>query len=163
MSMMTGMQVKAYINSDGALVLTDRELTDADKAGMTELSMSQDITVRMPLDNAVVADVTILVGQLDVTLPMDQVRFIVGDHEVDHFGDESGSIAAVSRKFALIERKTLVEIDLVYLAGGFSIWAFDLDLYVETSRPQNRRIDQIFPIRGPDDDDVLERLDPVEF
>ncbi len=46
---------------------------------------------------------------------------------------------------------------------GLSVRTIDPDLDVESSGPQHRRIDQILPVAGADDNDVLQTLDPVDL
>ena len=47
--------------------------------------------------------------------------------------------------------------------GRLGVRPLDLDLDVEPSRPQDRRVDHVLAVGGADDDDVLQALDPVDL
>ena len=50
-----------------------------------------------------------------------------------------------------------------HVLGLIRVGSLDLDLHVEPSGPQDRRVDQVLAVGGADDDHVLQGLDPVEL
>lgn len=49
------------------------------------------------------------------------------------------------------------------VTGRFGVRSLDLDLHVEATGSQDGRVDHVLSIGGPDDDDVLQPLDPVDL
>ena len=61
------------------------------------------------------------------------------------------------------QRQLFLEVDFVNVAGGRLVGTAHADFAVDAAGPQNRRVDQIRPIGGDDDHDVLKRFQPVHF
>ena len=76
--MKTGRNINLYFDADGYLVITDEVRDD-----LTPFSNSQGFKLNAPLDDVVTADVTMIVGNVDLKIPPDQVRLIVGDQDID--------------------------------------------------------------------------------
>mgnify|MGYP001177787587 CR=1 FL=1 len=78
MSAMIGLDINLYLDVEGRLVITDKPAP-----GLTPLAQSRGFRLNAPLDDVVTADVEIIVGGVDLALPLEQARFIVADEEVD--------------------------------------------------------------------------------
>jgi len=78
MSAMIGLDVGLYLDGDGRLVITDKP-----SLGLRPLSQSRGFRLNAPLDDVVTADVEIIVGGVDVAVPLEQARFIIADEEAD--------------------------------------------------------------------------------
>lgn len=78
MSAMIGLDIGLYLDGDGRLIVTDKPAP-----GLKPLSQSRGFRLHAPLDDVVTADVEIIVGGVDVALPLEQARFIVADEEAD--------------------------------------------------------------------------------
>src|SRR5881397_1555197 len=79
-----------------------------------------------------------------------------GDHDLDRR-------AHLSPLLRLGDRDVRGEVLLEDVGGGAAVGPLDLDLHVEPARAKDRRVDEILPVRGSDDDDVLEALDAVDL
>ena len=62
-----------------------------------------------------------------------------------------------------VEGQVDVQVALENLGGRFFVGPLDLDLHVEASRSQDRRVDQVLAVGRADDDDVAQRLHAVDF
>ena len=62
-----------------------------------------------------------------------------------------------------VNRKPRHEVLAQDLPGRLGIRALDLDFHVQTTGAQDRRIDHVFAVRCPDDDDVLQALHAVNL
>src|ERR1039457_2829776 len=71
-------------------------------------------------------------------------------------GTVLGEVVGVQRQFS----QHVLREDV---PGRLSIRPLDLDLDVEPSGPQDRRIDHVLAVRGTDDDHVLQALDAVDL
>lgn len=76
--MLFGNDLKVYLNAEGGLVLTTTP-----REGLTKLDWSSDVTLRAPIDGVIVADVTILVSEIDVELLPANARFCVNGNDID--------------------------------------------------------------------------------
>src|SRR6266550_504724 len=105
--------------------------------------------------------VTVLVRDLQ-----EAVLVVTGVHAVhcriDHHLDRLRSPARL-RGFVLGDRQVLSEVAAEDLARRSLVGTLDLDLHVEATGPEDRRVDQILAVRSPDHDDVLETLDAVDL
>ena len=72
------MDIGLYLDGDGRLVITDKPAPD-----MLPLKQSRGFRLNAPLDDCVTADVEIIVGGVDLEVPLEQARFVVADSEVD--------------------------------------------------------------------------------
>ena len=81
------------------------------------------------------------------------------DHRLDAQRPVTAELCQVVGMHRQIHRQVLTE-DVL---GGFGVRALDLDLHVETSRPQDRRVNHVLAVRCTDDDDVLQALDAVDL
>jgi hypothetical protein len=75
---MIGLDIGLYLGADGRLVITDKPAP-----GLRPLAQSRGFRLNAPLDDVVTADVEIIVGGVDVAVPLKQARFIVADEEAD--------------------------------------------------------------------------------
>lgn len=78
MSAMIGLDINLYLDAEGRLVITDKPAP-----GLKPLVQSRGFRLYAPLDDVVTADVEIIVGGVDVAVPLEQARFIVADEEAD--------------------------------------------------------------------------------
>lgn len=88
MNAMIGLDVGLYLDGDGRLVITDKPAP-----GLKPLSQSRGFRLNAPLDDVVTADVEIIVGGVDLALPLEQARVIVADEEAD-----AETVLAVKRR-----------------------------------------------------------------
>src|SRR5438876_6730854 len=79
-----------------------------------------------------------------------------GDHDLDRR-------AHLSPLLRLGDRDVRGEVLLEDVGGGAAVGPLDLDLHDEPARAKDRRVDEIMPVRGSDDEDVLETLDDVDL
>ena len=49
------------------------------------------------------------------------------------------------------------------LPRGFRVRPLDLDLHVQPTWPQDRRVDHVLSVRGSDDDHIVQALDTVDL
>src|SRR5207247_9958319 len=63
----------------------------------------------------------------------------------------------------LRQRQFFLEVDFVDVAGGRLVGTAHADFAVNAAGPEYRRVDQVRPIGGDDDHDVLEGFQPVHF
>src|SRR6266699_2815077 len=80
------------------------------------------------------------------------------DHHVDRLRPP-----ACLRGLVLGDRQVLTEVAAEDLARRVLVGTLDLDLHVEATGPEDRRVDEVLAVRSPDDDDVLETLDAVDL
>lgn len=73
-----GLDLHLYLDKDGYLVITNTERDD-----LTPLDKTQDFTIDAPLNGTVRADVRFIISEIDLSLPLDQVRMIAADEELD--------------------------------------------------------------------------------
>ncbi len=62
-----------------------------------------------------------------------------------------------------MERQRLDEVLAEDVACALGVGPLDLDLGVESARPQDGGIDHVLAVGGSDDDDVVESLDAVDL
>ncbi len=78
MSALIGLDVGLYLDGDGRLIITDKPAP-----GLQPLSQSRGFRLHAQLDGVVTADVEIIVGGMDVSIPLEQARFVIADEEAD--------------------------------------------------------------------------------
>jgi len=78
MSEKVGHDIGLYLDAEGRLVITDKPVP-----GLLPLRQSKGFRLNAPLDDVVTADVEIIVGGVDLEVPLGQARFVVADQEVD--------------------------------------------------------------------------------
>lgn len=64
-----GQQINLYLDSDGALIITQ-----AKRAGLRPLDASRGFRLNAPLEGVVTAEVEMIVSDVEVTLPADQLK-----------------------------------------------------------------------------------------
>ena len=106
--------------------------------------------------------VAVGVGHLEETVVVD-----LGVHPVDdlldHGLDAQHPIPAELRKVVGVDRQMLGEVLAEDVLCRFGIGSLDLDLDVEPTGPQDRRVDHVLPVGGADHDDVLQPLHAVDL
>src|SRR5882724_1012771 len=79
----------------------------------------------------------------------------------DHPGNHRRGLGAAGLRLG--ERDVRGQVLGEDVGRGRTIRTLDLDLHVEAARPEDGRIDEVLPVGGSDDDDVLEPLDAVDL
>jgi hypothetical protein len=105
----------------------------------------------------------VLVGDLEEPVPV-----VLPVHVLDGFVDhpEDGLVPVTTAQRldqVLVDREAVREVAGEDVCGGRLVGSLDLDLHVEAAGPQDRRVDEVLPIGGPDHNDVAERLDAVDL
>src|SRR5690554_4136499 len=138
----------ADLSLDGVLLRPAHDVLDHRPGG--EVLEEEDLTV------------AIGVGDLEEAI---LVRLGVHrvDGDADHLLDQRLRVAADFPELGLVQGDGVVQVDAEDLAGGRRVRPVDLDLHVQAPGSEDRRVDQVLPVRGADDDDVLERLDAIEL
>src|SRR5690606_26164119 len=85
------------------------------------------------------------------------------DHPLDHRVDGRGGRTAVLCKVVRVQRQVGGDVLGEDVPGCFSVGPLDLDLDVQTSRAQDRRVDHVFTVGRADHDDVLESFNTVDL
>ena len=85
------------------------------------------------------------------------------DDLLDHRLDAHAPIAAEFGQILGVQRQTLNQILAEDVLRRFGIRSLDLDLDVQATGPQDRRIDHVLAVGGTDDDDVLQTLHTVDL
>ena len=78
MSAKIGFDINLYFDEQGSLLITDQVRPD-----LRAIPQSRDFRVNAPLTGPVTVEVEVLIDKMDITVPLDQARFIIGDSEVD--------------------------------------------------------------------------------
>lgn len=81
---------------------------------------------------------------------------------VDHTIDR-GIEGAVDCDFRFTDRNPGGGVFRENISHSDPVGSFDADAYIRTTRPQGHRIDHVGPVRGSNDDDIVEGLNPVHF
>src|SRR5262245_5857422 len=81
-----------------------------------------------------------------------------GDHRVDCF-----SPAARLGRLVVGDGQLVAQVAAEDLVSRLPIGALDLDLHVKPAGPEDRGVDEVLAVRGPDHDHVLQALDTVDL
>ena len=86
---------------------------------------------------------------------------------VDQVGEvgagEAGGLAGERVEVDLLRQRLAAGVDLEDLLAALAVGAVDDDLAVEAARPQQRRVEDVGPVGGGDQDDVVLHLEAVHL
>src|SRR5712692_4000928 len=136
-------------------VALERQLLGAADDGLDHRARGEVLEVQDLL-------VAVGVGHLEEAVLLFEAVHLV-DGGPDHAVEGGLDVAAVGLELGLVDRQLGGHVLVEDVDGGALVGALDLDLHVEAAGAQDGGVDEVLPVRGPDDDDVLDRLDAVEL
>src|SRR6266536_4631584 len=136
-------------------VALERELLAAADDGLDHGARGEVLEVQDLL-------VAVGVGDLEEAVLLFEAVHLV-DGGLDHAGEGGLHVAAVGPELGRVDRQVGGHVLVEDIDGGALVGALDLDVHIEAAGAQDGGVDEVLPVRGPDDDDVLDRLDAVEL